>query len=159
MSGRDGNRSLRKEEMENPCPKCQLPCANEATSWPPPGCPLYEEKERMMTIVNLTPHAVKVLVSGDPAEGDAEWKTFPPSGDIARVGTEDDYLGTIDGNVPIFTTRLLNPVGLPDPRQDTFYVVSRVVFAACPERNDLLCPYNLLRDSEGRVVGCKGLSR
>ena len=33
-----------------------------------------------------------------------------------------------------------------------------LVASACPDRSDLLVPGPLVRDSEGKVIGCRGLS-
>ena len=33
-----------------------------------------------------------------------------------------------------------------------------LVIAACPNRKDILAPNELIRDAEGKIVGCKSLS-
>lgn len=111
-----------------------------------------------MTIVNLTPHEIKVLVSGDPNEGTAEFEIFPKPETPARCPTTSTYVGTI-GRVPIYQETLGPVENLPAPGQGTRYIVSRPVKAECGDRADLLVPFGHIRDSSGRVVGCKGLSR
>ena len=49
-------------------------------------------------------------------------------------------------------------VDLPEPEKDVMLIVSRLVASACPDRSDLLVPGPLVRDSEGEVIGCRGLS-
>lgn len=39
------------------------------------------------------------------------------------------------------------------------YVVSRLVAEAVPERRDLVVPHGLVRDGQGRVVGCAQLAQ
>lgn len=57
------------------------------------------------------------------------------------------------------TRQTFGPVaGLPSPIEGTRYIVSRIVAEACPERADLLFPGPAIRDGQGRVVGCDGLS-
>lgn len=46
---------------------------------------------------------------------------------------------------------------LPDPVPGTVHIVARVVAAQAPERDDLVWPDDLIRDDQGRVVGCRAL--
>jgi hypothetical protein len=109
-------------------------------------------------IVNLTPHEIKVLVSGNPDEGDAEFEIFPKSETPARCPASSVYVGTI-GRIPIYQENLGAVENLPAPGQGTRYIVSRPVKAECGDRADLLVPFGHIRDADGNVVGCKGLSR
>ena len=43
-----------------------------------------------------------------------------------------------------------------DMLQAVFYIVSQMVKNALPERKDLLVPAEIVRDNDGRIVGCKG---
>lgn len=107
-----------------------------------------------MRIINLTPHALN-LVTG---EGTV---TIPPSGTIARVSVNRTQIGTvsIDGvTVPLNRSQYGEVVDLPDPAEDTLYVVSALVAAACPERSDLVVPDDLVRDEQGRVIGARALT-
>lgn len=107
-------------------------------------------------VVNLTPHAVTVVADGGSA-------TIPPSGGVARVATTRELVGTIivDGvEIPVYETSFGAVEGLPAPQQGVLYVVSGLVLAALKsERSDLLAPGELIRDGEGRVVGCRGFTR
>ena len=51
-------------------------------------------------------------------------------------------------------------VGLPEPEEDVILIVAKAVADASPAgRGDLMSPGRLLRDAEGRVIGCDGLTR
>jgi len=103
-----------------------------------------------MSFVNLTPHEVIVRRS----EGDIR---IPPSGVVARVATREVDVGSHLG-VPLVSAQLDGaPEGVPDPKIGTILIVSRIVFEAVPNREDLAVPHDLVRDSEGKVVGCRAL--
>lgn len=107
-----------------------------------------------MTIVNLTPHALTLVVGSGTV-------TVPPSGTVARVAVTREPAGTVtlDGvAVPLYRTTYGAVEGLPDPTPDTLYVVSSLVAAAARDRNDLVVPDDLVRDEQGRVVGARGLA-
>ena len=99
----------------------------------------------------MTPHPLNIV------QRDGDVLTVEPSGFIPRcASTEklDQSIGLID-----VTRQTLGEVeGLPDPVPGAFYIVSRLV-ASAANRPDLLVPGPLVRDDQGRVIGCKGLSR
>ena len=107
-----------------------------------------------MTIVNLTPHALSLIVG-------PETVTVPPSGTVARVTVTREPAGavTVDGvQVPLYRTTYGAVEGLPDPQPDTLYVVSALVASAARGRDDLVVPDDLVRDEQGRVIGARGLA-
>lgn len=118
-------------------------------------------------IWNLTPHAVVV---GE--------MTFKPDGVIARATEEatpadsirvsiPDPTGApadrITFDVPTSTTRYTGIVDLPDPQPGVYLVVSMIVppvaFARGRWVGDLLVPGEQVRDSAGRIIGCRSLTR
>lgn len=113
-------------------------------------------------MVNLTPHQIDiVLPSGSTV-------SIPPSGTVARIETIDEPAGSImlpDGRViPVTRTRYGALTGLDDLPEGEMAVVSRLVLDAAraaghPAADRLLAPGPLVRDAEGRVVGCRGLAR
>lgn len=103
-----------------------------------------------MNIINLTPHEVNIMSNGTIK------KTFVPSGLIARVSVYDTVVDCIDG-VDILKEHYSDVVDLPDPTDDTIYIVSLLVCQACPDRTDLVHPSRPVRDDAGRIVGCGGL--
>lgn len=107
-----------------------------------------------MKFVNLTPHAINIV-----REDDEELiATIPPSGTIARVNMTRKQIGEVCG-IPTFVTQYGEPTGIPEPSEDTIYIVSSLVVQALPDRPDVWAPGDLVRDGEGRVIGCVGLSR
>lgn len=107
-----------------------------------------------MKIINLTPHALNLLVDGKEI-------VVPPSGTVARAATIRQQVGTInvDGvDVPVNKTVFGDIDGLPDPQPDTIYVVSMLVAQAVPDRDDVFIVDDTVRDDQGRIVGAKALA-
>lgn len=108
------------------------------------------------TIINLTPHAVNIVDSSDSVT-----ITIPASGNVARCSQTIDIIGniTLDSvSIPISSSSYGEVVDLPDPQDGIYYIVSRLVMSACPARQDLLVPNDLVRDEAGRVIGCRSLA-
>lgn len=107
-----------------------------------------------MIVLNLTPHAVKIVKDGETVA------TFPPSGEIARVSTRDERIGFIGvegGLVPTVRQTYGETTGLPAEVPGTILIVSGLVRAANPGRPDLASPGGLARNAEGQVIGCEFL--
>lgn len=103
-----------------------------------------------MTVINLTPHVINV---GTIA--------IPPSGAIARVTSTTKVVDviTVEGvEVDVVETVFGEVQGLPEYREGVYIVVSALVRIASG-RPDLLSPGEQTRDKEGRVTGCKNLTR
>ncbi len=106
-----------------------------------------------MRLINLTPHAVNLIAS--------EAITLPPSGVVARCAVERTQVGVveIDGiQVPVNQTRFGEVTGLPEPKEETIYIVSALV-AQAAGREDVLMVDDTVRDSEGRIIGARALAR
>lgn len=115
-----------------------------------------------MRFINLTPHALNVkAVSGTfvtilpDADGPARviYDRLPP--EQVRAGNFDVFEVTVAGSPREI-------VGLPDydPEAGIVYVVAKAVADAAPRhREDLMSPGRLIRDEDGRVIGCDGLTR
>ena len=95
-------------------------------------------------IRNLTPHEIKILN-----------KEIPSSG-IARVSQILTFADTFDG-VDLMIAQYENVVDLPDPQDNTLFIVSAMVRNACADRFDLASPGDLIRDDSGNIIGCKNL--
>ena len=102
-------------------------------------------------LINLTPHAVRVI----PADGSAE-TVIPPSGQVARVAVRLIPAGMAAG-IALVRGVYGAVTGLPTSVEGTMYIVSSLVRSASPGRTDLASPADLVRDSSGAVVGCRGL--
>lgn len=104
-----------------------------------------------MKIVNLTPHAINCVDrQGNPLA------TYPASGQVARVESDLTEAGSL-GQVGLFRQTLGEVTDLPEQEPETIFIVSGMVRSALPARTDLASPGDLVRDAEGRPVGCKGL--
>ncbi len=112
----------------------------------------------VMTITNLTPHAITVLggpaplvlpapVAGTPIPRVAVPPATPDPDATAATGVPVTRAPASGGTV----------VDLPDPTPGVWLVVSLVVRAAAPGRRDLLSPGALVRGPDGQPTGCQGL--
>ena len=105
------------------------------------------------TIINKVPHPVNIL--------DAEnriIKVFPKSVGMIRLEQTTVRVGFI-GEVPISSTAFGMPEKLPEYSSGTFYIVSHLVKNSLPDRRDLLVPAEIVRDTDGNIIGCKSLDQ
>ena len=100
--------------------------------------------------INLTPHHLHI-------HGRPHITVIAPSGVVARVATTDTDAGMVAG-IPTVRTELGAVTGLPAMQEGTIYIVSGMV-AAAARRADVFSPGALVRDGNGRPVGCRGLRR
>ena len=106
----------------------------------------------MSNLINMTPHPITIV----DAEGTVI-KVIPASGNLIRLAqftVPQNY--TID-DVPVTKSTYSEPNGLPEYQLGIFYIVSQLVKSACPDREDLLVPAEVVRDSSGNIVGCRSL--
>ncbi len=101
-----------------------------------------------MTIINLTPHAINLI------RADGTIKTFAPDGTVARA---EQILSKINNDLdfPLVVERVGKVVGVPNEIENRMILVSAMVRTLFPRRMDLASPGELVRDSEGKVIGCK----
>lgn len=95
-------------------------------------------------ILNLTPHTVTV---GGVEIG---------SSGVARLQERNEEAGSVNG-IPLVRQVRGQVEGLPEPDNETLFIVSRPIFDALSGRNDLLAIGEVIRDSEGKVIGAKNL--
>lgn len=107
----------------------------------------------MTTFVNCTPHAITLL----SAEGEVLF-TLPKGAVIPRLVQTTEAVKVVNG-VPITETQFGDTTNLPAEQEGVYLIVSRLVMAANTYRHDLLVPNELVRDEEGRILGCKSLAR
>lgn len=102
-----------------------------------------------MRIVNLTPHPI-VITDGP---------TFDPSGKVARVDTIQADAGDING-IPVKQQSFGDIIDLPDPQDDTVFIVSAIVLSAAKAigRTDVVAPdtSNAVRNDQGHIVSVPG---
>lgn len=108
----------------------------------------------IIMFVNLTPHSISVVdAAGAPT------LTLPASGIVARCRATATETERVD-DIPVFKTVYGEVEGLPEPEAGTLYVVSALVREAVKAtRSDVVSPAEFVRDSEGKILGCKGFTR
>lgn len=103
----------------------------------------------MVKIINCTPHPI-VITDGP---------TFDPSGMVARVDAIQEDADSVNG-IPVKTQTFGDIVDLPDPQDDTVFIVSAIVLAAAKEkgRTDVVAPdtSNAVRNDQGHIVSVPG---
>jgi hypothetical protein len=104
----------------------------------------------MSTLVNLTPHVINVL------HADGSISNISSSG-LARCAEQRTVVGSVNG-IDLYEVAYGDVSGLPEQVEDTYFIVSMPVRLALPWRLDLLSPGELVRDNEGKPIGCKGFA-
>jgi len=105
----------------------------------------------MATFVNLTPHDVNVVMT------DGSIVTFERSGTIARCSVDTELVDRVNG-IELSRATFGAVDNVPDSVPDTWYIVSMLVRNALSYRDDLVSPGELVRNSDGVVIGCKGFT-
>lgn len=98
----------------------------------------------------MTPHSITVIIDNNTKI------EIPASGKTIRLQETTVQAGDING-IPLSKTVFGDPVGMPERKPDVFYIVSQLVKAAFPERDDLLVPAEIVRDENGIIIGCRSL--
>jgi len=115
-----------------------------------------------MQIINTTPHEVRVLKATDKTVDYAfPLAIFPPAEKYCRVIQKTKTLYRIPapgGYIPITRNEYSEVQNLPEPQQDTLYIVSWIVAREMlGKRNDLLIVNGVI-NQDGKIVGCRSLS-
>lgn len=103
-----------------------------------------------MPFVNLTPHQMNIHL------GHGKMLRFAPSRYPARRIPEIIRCGFIN-DVPVFRSKVKKIINLPAPREGVIYIVSARVFTAT-DQNDVVCVGEVIKDKEGNVKYCQGLT-
>ena len=120
----------------------------------------------MATVINLTPHDVKILKPCPAPHGayfcqNCNETGFVTIGEYKSEGVaraveviEDD---TPVCGIPVVKKKYSKFSGLPPETSGVFYIVSVIVLNLLPKRSDLLCPdtgpESAVRDDKGRIIG------
>jgi hypothetical protein len=127
-------------------------------------------------LINLTPHPMHIYPVNTPDRIEpgtvAATQVIYPSTDYPTVRLGQTLLGEETLGDGMIVTRIAfgeathltpapsSPIGaLPDPADNTWYIVSTPVALASPHRSDLLVPYGHVRDLDGNVIGSRGFAR
>lgn len=106
---------------------------------------------KQTNIKNKTPHNVKIM-----SKRGNVIKTFPRSQSPIRLESETKRVGVME-EIPLSRTTMEGG-NLPPEKEGQYYIVSRAVQSAYPDRTDLLIPNETVRDDKGRIVGCQSLA-
>ena len=137
-------------------------------------------------LVNCTPHDIVIVIddiigdylSSDDTEIVSEFYVIEKSGIVPRLkevqkkvktirttATRQDEVET-DGydngwniTVDIMKKSFTEIEGLPEPKENTIYIVSALVAGAAKNRDDLVVPNDIVRDDQGRIIGCRSLAK
>ena len=98
---------------------------------------------KKVKFVNLTPHEINL-----------NGEVIPPSGQVARVSVKTIQIDNL--SFPAVKNEYGEVEGLPEPAENTYYIVSSFVFSQT-NREDVIAPNtsNAVRDEKGRIVGVK----
>jgi len=108
-----------------------------------------------MNLVNLTAHNINVA-----DEAGAQLACIPSSG-LARVGTVESEAADVCG-YPAITRSWSAVEGLPEPDGESIFIVSSLVLAQVPHRDDVVAPdtgATAIRDDNGRPVAVRRFVR
>lgn len=109
----------------------------------------------MTNIINLTPHAITFVVEDNKI-------IFEPSGVITRVSSKTETVGSKEFygiKIPVTTTVFGEVENLPQPKENTVFIVSSLVAGRVPDRQDVFIPNQSIRDDKGRIIGCLSLGK
>ncbi len=140
----------------------------------------------MSTIIYCTPHNV-VLVNPEITKFDSKTKIyfidkekvhdlivseadensfeiFYPSGIIPRCTQSETPIGIVTSSKTehefnIYKMEYGVVENLPEPKEDTYYIVSALVANAAKDRSDLLIPTHMVRNEAGQPIGCLDFSK
>lgn len=119
---------------------------------------MENEKKQDIELVNLTPHPINIFSNGKEIEEIPACKERIPR--VREEYTECQEVIWYKGTALIVHKKKLGAVeNLPKPHENTYYIVSMPIIRSKPERNDLIAPDDLVRDEDGRIVGCGGFAK
>lgn len=114
----------------------------------------YAEQKADTRYINTTPHDIHLHING-------EIITFPRSERPARaeeIKFEVTPYRVAGEEIPVFRKKFGEVRDLPRPVPGVIFITSQVVKDAAKGRRDLVTPDSLVRDDEGRIIGCEGFA-
>ena len=85
--------------------------------------------------------------------------TIKPEEYIAITHIKFKAAGNIDGLISIEDIGYTNPIGIPDSRKNTIYLVSKDCALGVMDRDDVFFPHNPKYDENDNIIGYKSLGR
>ena len=115
-----------------------------------------EPGDHYMRLVNLTPHEINIIAR------DGSAVSIPLTAPATRCEESRSEFGTmtdeVGHSIRIIELRRGQVYDLPPVTLGVRYIVSAVVALAQPDRTDLLVVDEIVRNGDGRVVGCRALA-
>ena len=106
-------------------------------------------------IINLTPYDINIYdFSVDKPV--RLITTIETSGHLVGVVQSVKKLGNIN-DIPL-TLGVKTVVGLPKPKEDTWYIVDNEIADLSPDRNDLLVPNEPITGNKNKIIGYRSLA-
>lgn len=108
-----------------------------------------------MKIVNLTPHAVRLLAADGSLIAE-----FPSVGVARAASTRKpaEMLDICGAEIPVNITTFGDVENLPPQEDGVRYIVSAITARAAGYRSDLLLTDDTVRDADGKIVGCRAFA-
>ncbi len=106
-----------------------------------------------MQIINCTPHPITIFGANNEV-----LLQLQKGENVPRLEQSNKTVRHIAG-IPITETVFGKTTDMPEQKEGVFLIVSRLVLSANPDRSDLLVPNDMVRDSDGNIIGCKSLAR
>lgn len=108
-----------------------------------------------MRLVNLTGH--DLVICGMLVPGTNQRATLDSMmREVKRMSTFNTEFGHTD--IPLLEVTERGILNLPAPQKDVLYIVSGIV-ASAAQREDVVAPARMIRDSKGKVTQCRALVR
>ncbi len=104
---------------------------------------------KKFVVINYTGHVINDAMG---------YMTYPVENRVARCSYNRVPIGqTEDGGI-IYEFRYDTITGLPEPKEGTKYIVSSIVLNAAKYlgRDDCIAVNDVIRDGNGKAIGCKG---
>jgi len=103
----------------------------------------------VVELINLTPHAIVV-------DNGSTQKSYEPSGIVARVETKSTVVDMLDG-FDVVQNQVIGD-NLPEPQEGKVFIVSAMILALKPDRDDLVAPNTgaAKRNEKGHIVSVPG---
>jgi len=114
--------------------------------------------EGRKNFINLTPHTITLLDEHGNEIFDLGGVNPSPRVEEVKTGVKEVQVNG-SSMFKIYTSKNVGVNGLPAPKEDTYYIVSRIVAEYAEDRDDLLVPDEFVRDSEGRIIGARAFKQ
>ena len=114
---------------------------------------LWVDKLRILKkLINLTPHAVNLY------KKDVLVETIEPSGIVPRLKEIEVQIDDLNG-FPLMKKFFGEPEDMPEPQENTIYIVSALLAGQLKHRSDVVIPNDTIRNDKGQIIGCRGFAK